>query len=98
MKKKDSELFKPLVITAEDYLKDFCNGKRGSDEKAKIALKVLSLNRRILRLEKEQKAIQHEWKKLIAGINKLRKLTRKSVKTKKSKIARSKIRLKPLPR
>jgi hypothetical protein len=34
MKKKDSELFKPLVDTAEKYLRAYCDGKQVNDEKA----------------------------------------------------------------
>ena len=45
MKKKDSELFKPLVATAEKYLRDYCDGKQVDDEKAKMFLSVLSLYR-----------------------------------------------------
>ena len=52
MKRKDSELFKPLVVTAEKYLRDYCDGKQVNDEKAKIALRVLSLYRQILKVEK----------------------------------------------
>ncbi len=48
MVKKDSELFKPLVVTAEKYLRAYCDGKQQDDEKAKVALRVLSVYRRIL--------------------------------------------------
>jgi hypothetical protein len=85
MMKKDSEIFKPLVVTAEKYLRDYCDGKQGSDEKAKVALRVLSLYRRILRHEREQKAIRYEWGKLITGVNELRKVTRGKVKPKQRK-------------
>jgi hypothetical protein len=85
MMKKDSEIFKPLVVTAEKYLRDYCDGKQESDEKAKVALRVLSLFRRILRHEREQKAIRYEWEKLITGVNELRKVTRGKVKPKQRK-------------
>jgi hypothetical protein len=84
--KRDSELFKPLVVTAEKYLRDYCNGKQENDEKAKVALRVLSLYRRILRVEREQKAIRYEWEKLITGVNELRKVTRSKVKPKQRKV------------
>ena len=85
MKKRDSEIFKPLVVTAEKYLRDYCDGKQQSDEKAKVALRVLSLYRRILRHEREQKAIRYEWGKMITGVNELRKVARGKVKTKQRK-------------
>ena len=85
MKKRDSEIFKPLVVTAEKYLRDYCDGKQGSDEKAKVALRALSLYRRILRHEREQKAIRYEWEKMIAGVTELRKVTRSKVKPKQRK-------------
>jgi bifunctional ADP-heptose synthase (sugar kinase/adenylyltransferase) len=75
MKKKDSELFKPLVDTAEKYLRDYCDGKQENDEKAKIALRVLSVYRQILRVEKEREQIKSEWQKLIAGVAELKKMT-----------------------
>ncbi len=75
MKKKDSELFRPLVATAEKYLRDYCDGKQVDDEKAKIFLKVLSLYRKILKVEKERDQIRSEWEKLIAGVAELKKMT-----------------------
>ena len=75
MKKKDSELFKPLMDTAEKYLRDYCDGKQVNDEKAKIALRVLSLYRQILRVEKEREQIKSEWQKLIAGMAEMKKIT-----------------------
>jgi len=75
-----------LVVTAEKYLRDYCNGKQENDEKAKVALRVLSLYRRILRVEREQKAIRYEWEKLITGVNELRKVTRSKVKPKQKKV------------
>ena len=84
MKKKDSELFKPLVATAEKYLRDYCDGKQEDDEKAKIFLRVLSLYRRILKVEKERDQIKSEWEKLIARVAELKK-TRASKARKKSK-------------
>jgi hypothetical protein len=84
VKEKDSELFKPLVDTAEKYLRDYCDGKQGNDEKAKIALRVLSVYRQILRVEKEREQIKSEWQKLISGVAKLKKMTAGKTK-KKSK-------------
>jgi hypothetical protein len=84
MKKKDSELFRPLVATAEKYLRDYCDGKQVDDEKAKIFLRVLSLYRKILKVEKERDQIRSEWEKLIAGVAELKKITAGKAK-KKSK-------------
>lgn len=95
--KKDSELFKPLVTTAEKYLKDFCDGKQEDDEKAKVALRVLSLYRRILRVEREKKAIRSEWEKLITGVNELKKATRIGLKAGQRKRVKT-IKPKPSPR
>ncbi len=75
MKKTNSELFKPLVATAENYLRDYCDGKQTDDEKAKIFLRVLSLYRRIVRVEKEREQIKSEWEKLIARVAELKKMT-----------------------
>ena len=83
--KKDSELFKPLVVTAEKYLKDYCDGKQDDDEKARVALRALSVYRRILKVEKERKEIKSEWEKLVAGVNKLKIITKKSPKQKRDK-------------
>ncbi len=84
MKKKDSELFKPLVATAEKYLRDYCDGKQQDDEKAKMFLRVLSLYRKILKIEKEREEIKSEWERLIAGVAELKKMTVSKAK-KKSK-------------
>jgi bifunctional ADP-heptose synthase (sugar kinase/adenylyltransferase) len=88
MKKKDSELFKPLVDTAEKYLRDYCDGRQENDEKAKIALRVLSVYRQILRVEKEREQVKSEWQKLIAGMSEFKKMaagkTRKKSKPKPS--------------
>lgn len=84
MKKKNSELFKPLVATAENYLRDYCDGKQVDDEKAKIFLRVLSLYRRILKVEKERDQIKSEWEKLIARVAELKKTTASKAR-KKSK-------------
>jgi predicted PolB exonuclease-like 3'-5' exonuclease len=84
MKKKDSELFKPLVDTAEKYLRDYCDGRQVNDEKAKIALRVLSVYRQILKVEKEREQIKSEWQKLIAGMAEMKKITAGKAK-KKSK-------------
>ena len=83
--KKDSELFKPLVQTAEKYLREYCNGKQDDDGKAKVALRVLSVYRRILRVEKEREEIKSEWEKLIEGVMELRKVTRHRVRPKQGK-------------
>jgi hypothetical protein len=83
MKKKDSELFKPLVIIAEKYLRDYCDGKQQNDAKAKIALRVLSVYRKILKVEKERKQIRSEWENLMEGVAELKKKTAKR-KRKKS--------------
>ena len=87
MKKKNSELFKPLVATAENYLRDYCDGKQVDDEKAKIFLRVLSLYRRILKVEKERDQIKSEWEKLIARVAELKKITTSKAR-KKSKRTR----------
>jgi len=58
MKKKDSELFKPLLDISEKYLRDYCDGKQEDDDRAKIALRVLSLYRQILKIEKEREQIK----------------------------------------
>jgi len=85
MKKKDSELFKPLVDTAEKYLRDYCDGKQENDAKAKIALRVLSVYRQILRVEKEREQIKSEWQKLIAGVAELKKITASKPKQQQGK-------------
>jgi len=82
MKKKDSELFKPLVATAEKYLRDYCDGKQQDDEKAKMFLRVLSLYRKILKVEKEREQIKSEWEKLIAGVAELKNMTMSKTKKK----------------
>ena len=76
--KKDSELFKPLVVKAEGYLRDYCDGKQEDDEKAKVALRVLSVYRKILRVEKEREEIKSEWKRLIARVAEWKKITGRS--------------------
>ncbi len=88
MKKKDSELFKPLVATAEKYLRDYCDGKQQDDEKAKMFLRVLSLYRKILKVEKEREQIKSEWEKLIAGVAELKNIT----------ISKTKKKTKPKPK
>ena len=82
MKKKDSELFKPLVTTAEKYLRDYCDGKQQDDEKAKISLRLLSLYRKILKVEKEREQIKSEWQKLMEGVAELKRMTRNKPKQK----------------
>ncbi len=88
MRKKDSELFKPLLDTAESYLRAYCDGKQADDEKAKIALRVLSLYRQILKVEKEKEQIKSEWQKVIVGVSELKKVT--GVKAKKRSKPRTK--------
>jgi hypothetical protein len=88
MRKKDSELFKPLVNTAESYLRAYCDGKQADDEKAKIALRVLSLYRQILKVEKEKEQIKSEWQKVIAGVAELKKVT--AIKARKKPKSRTK--------
>ena len=85
MKKKDSELFKPLVDTAEKYLRDYCDGKQENDAKAKIALRVLSVYRQILKVEKERDQIKSEWQKLRAGMSEMKKITAGKPKQKQGK-------------
>ncbi len=85
MKRKDSELFRPLVDTSEKYLRDYCDGKQEDDERAKIALRVLSLYRQILKVEKEREQIKAEWEKLIAGVAELKKVTERKPKKKQGK-------------
>ena len=63
-KKKGSELFKTLVITSEKYLRDYTDGRQQDDEKAKLALRVLSVYRRMLTIEKERKVLRLEWERL----------------------------------
>jgi len=80
MRKKDSELFKPLVSTAENYLRAYCDGKQADDEKAKIALRVLSLYRQILKVEQQREQIKSEWQKVVAGVAELKSGTKKKPK------------------
>ncbi len=82
MKKKDSELFKPLVAAAEKYLRDYCDGKQQDDEKAKMFLRVLSVYRKILKIEKEREQVKSEWERLIAGVAELKKMTMSKAKKK----------------
>ncbi len=63
-KKRGSELFRTLVITSEKYLRDYTDGKQQDDEKAKLALRVLSVYRRMLKIEKERKVLRLEWERL----------------------------------
>jgi hypothetical protein len=62
--KMGSELFRTLVITSEKYLRDFTDGKQQDDEKAKLALRVLSVYRRMLKIEKEREVLRLEWQRL----------------------------------
>ena len=63
-RKKGSELFKTLVITSEKYLRDYTDGKQQDDDKARLALRVLSVYRRMLTIEKERKVLRLEWERL----------------------------------
>ena len=62
--KMGSELFRTLVITSEKYLRDYTDGKQQDDEKAKLALRVLSVYRRMLKIEKEREVLRLEWERL----------------------------------
>ena len=73
MNKRDSQLFKSLVKVAERYLRDYCDGKQNDDEKAKVALRVLSVYRRVLRVEGEREKIRAEWEKLMTSVVDLKK-------------------------
>jgi hypothetical protein len=92
MKRKDSELFKPLVDTSEKYLRDYCDGKQEDDDRAKIALRVLSLYRQILKVEKEREQIKSEWQKLITGVTELKRVT---VRKQKRNLGKSPKKIKP---
>ena len=59
-----SEVFRTLVITSEKYLRDYTDGKQQDDEKAKLALRVLSVYRRMLKIEKEREVLRLEWERL----------------------------------
>jgi hypothetical protein len=63
-RQKGSELFKTLVITSEKYLRDYTDGRQEDDEKAKLALRVLSVYRRMLKIEKERGVLRLEWERL----------------------------------
>ena len=63
-RKKGSEFFRTLVITSEKYLRDYTDGRQQDDEKAKLALRVLSVYRRILKIEKEREVLRLEWERL----------------------------------
>ena len=86
--KKDSELFKALVRSSERYLKDYTEGKRNDDEKAKVALRALSVYRRILKIEKERAKVRAEWKNLLTSIAELKK-PRKDLKRGRRKAVRT---------
>lgn len=72
-KGKGTERFKALVRIAERYLKDYTEGKRHDHEKAKVALRVLSVYRRILKIEKERAKVRLEWRNLLASIAELKR-------------------------
>lgn len=63
-RKMGSEVFRTLVITSEKYLRDYTDGKQQDDEKAKLALRVLSVYRRMLKIEKEREVLRLEWERL----------------------------------
>ena len=63
-RKMGSEVFRTLVITSEQYLRDYTDGKQQDDEKAKLALRVLSVYRRMLKIEKEREVLRLEWERL----------------------------------
>ncbi len=71
--RKDSELFKALVRSSEKYLKEYTEGKQDDDEKAKVALRALSVYRRILKIEKERAKVRAEWRNLLTSIAELKK-------------------------
>jgi hypothetical protein len=71
--RKDTELFKALVRSSEKYLKDYTEGEQDDDEKAKVALRVLSVYRRILKIEKERAKVREEWRNLLTSIAELKK-------------------------
>jgi len=75
--RKDSELFKALVRSSEKYLKDYTEGTQDDDEKAKVALRVLSVYRRILKIEKERAKVRAEWRNLLTSIAELKKPKKK---------------------
>ena len=63
-RQKGTALFKTLVITSEKYLRDYTDGRQQDDEKAKLALRVLSVYRRMLKIEKEREVLRLEWERL----------------------------------
>ena len=63
-RKKGTEIFKTLVITSERYLRDYTEGKQQDDDKARLALRVLSVYRRMLKIEKEREVLRLEWARL----------------------------------
>lgn len=63
-RKMGSEFFRTLVITSEKYLRDYTDGRQQDDEKAKLALRVLSVYRRMLKIEKEREVLRLEWERL----------------------------------
>jgi hypothetical protein len=73
------------VDTSEKYLRDYCDGKQEDDDRAKIALRVLSLYRQILKVEKEREQIKSEWQELITGVAELKKATARKPKRKQGK-------------
>lgn len=72
-KGKGTERFKALVRIAERYLKDYTEGKRHDPDKAEVALRVLSVYRRILKIEKERAKVRLEWRNLLASIAELKR-------------------------
>lgn len=72
-KRKGAERFKALVRIAERYLKDYSEGRRHDHNKARVALRVLSVYRRILKIEKERAKVRLEWGNLLASIAELKR-------------------------
>ncbi len=81
-----SEVFRTLVITSEKYLRDYTDGKQQDDEKAKLALRVLSVYRRMLKIEKEREVLRLEWGRLKKAVAAWKESS--EVKTEKPRRAR----------
>ena len=92
-RKRGSEFFQTLVITSEKYLRDYTDGRQQDDEKAKLALRVLSVYRRILKIEKEREVLRLEWERLKKAVaawkesSQVRQVKRKKAKRKNSLLA-----------
>ena len=92
-RKRGSELFQALVITSEKYLRDYTDGRQQDDEKAKLALRVLSVYRRILKIEKEREVLRLEWERLKKAVaawkesSEVRQVKHKKAKKKNSQLS-----------